>query len=96
MGPRVRFLPDGRDVRVDAGATLYDAVRQVGLPIASACGSDGICGRCGVEIVDGAEHLPAETEDEQRVKRRNRVPADERLACRVAPRGDVCIRARYW
>jgi ferredoxin len=96
MGPRVRFLPDGRDVRIEAGATLHDAVRRAGLPIASACGADGICGRCGVEIVTGAELLPQETEHERAGKQRYRVPAEERLACRVSPRGDVCIRASYW
>jgi ferredoxin len=49
-----------------------------------------------VEIVTGAELLPPETEHERAVKQRNRVPAEERLACRVSPRGDVCIRASYW
>lgn len=96
MGPRVHFLPFGRSIRVEAGATLYDAVRDAGLPIASACGSDGICGRCAVEIVDGAGSLAPETPDEATVKRRNRVPPEQRLACRAVPQGDVTIRAGYW
>jgi len=83
-------------VRIEAGATLHDAVRSAGLPIASACGADGICGRCAVLVVAGAERLPPETAQETSVKRRNRVPAGQRLACRVAPRGDVTIRADYW
>lgn len=83
-------------MRIEAGATLHDAVRSAGLPIAGACGADGICGRCGVLVVAGAEWLPPETEQETSAKRRNRVPAEQRLACRVVPRGDVTIRADYW
>lgn len=96
MPPYIHFLPGGHEVRIAPGATLHDAARAAGLPIASACGADGICGRCGVLVLEGAERLPPESPDEARVKRRNRVPAEERLACRVAPRGDVTIRTGYW
>ena len=40
-------------------ANLLEAARDVGLPVASACGADGICGRCGLEIVEGAQTLAA-------------------------------------
>ena len=96
MDFEVRFLPSERRVRVARGATLHDAVLRAGLPIASACGADGVCGRCGVEIVAGAERLPPEQADEADVKQRNRVPPAQRLACRVAPVADVTIRASYW
>ncbi|MGH0033359.1 MAG: 2Fe-2S iron-sulfur cluster-binding protein [Myxococcota bacterium] len=83
-------------MRIADGATLHDAVLRARLPIASACGADGICGRCGVEIVEGADALPPAGDHERRVKQRNRVPEAQRLACRVVPRGDVAIRASYW
>jgi 2Fe-2S ferredoxin len=96
MAVRIRFLPSGAEVRVEAGATLHDAARRAGLPIASACGADGICGRCAVVCVEGAAGLPAETPAEAELKQRNRIDARYRLACRVAPRGDVTITAPYW
>jgi len=96
MAVRVRFLPSGVEIDVDAGVSLHDAVRRAGLPIASACGTDGICGRCAVVCVEGAAHLPAETPAESELKARNRVDARYRLACRVAPRGDVTLTAPYW
>ncbi len=96
MDARVRFEPSGRSLRVPEGTSLLDAAREAGLPMASACGADGICGRCGVEVLDGASALSLETEAERAVKRRNRVPEAERLACRAQVAGDVSITATYW
>jgi ferredoxin len=96
MGHWLRFLPSGRRVRVAPGTTLLEGARRAGLPVARACGAAGLCGRCGLEIVAGAEHLPPETPDESRTKRRNRIPPKLRLSCRVAPAGDVTVTAAYW
>ncbi len=78
------------------GTTLLEAARRAELPVASACGADGLCGRCGMRILSGDDGLPREREDEERVKRLNRVDPNERLACRVAPTGDVEVTASYW
>jgi ferredoxin len=83
-------------VSVPAGASLLEAARRAGLPIASACGAEGLCGRCGLEILRGAEALPPESEREARVKRRNRVDPAQRLACCVSLSADVEARATYW
>ncbi len=96
MPVRVRFLPSGASVLVERGATLHDAVRRAGLPIASACGAEGICGRCVVEAVEGGAELPPESTWESDLKARNRVEARYRLACRVSPTSDVTVRAPYW
>lgn len=92
----MRFRPSGKSVRVPIGTTLLEAARQAGLPVASACGPDGLCGRCGMRVLSGAEALAPESESEARVKSSNRVDSVERLACRVAPTGDVEVTARYW
>lgn len=93
----IRFLPSQRVVEIDAGEmTLLDATLRAGLPIASACGSEGACARCGLEIVAGAETLAPESERERRIKERNRIDPRQRLACRVRPEGDLTVRAGYW
>ena len=61
MQAEVRFSPSGRGVRVPLGTTLWKAIRSAGLPVASACGADGICGRCGVTVIEGGDSLSAET-----------------------------------
>ena len=97
MRCQVRFLPSERTLEIEAGEmTLLEATRAVGLPIASACGENGACARCGLEILSGAAALEAETERETRIKARNRIEPALRLACRVHPRGDVTVRASYW
>lgn len=92
----VRFEPSGRSVAVAEGTLLLDAARQAGLPVARACGAGGICGRCGLRVLQGGGSLAAETEPEIRTRRRNRVSEGLRLACRVAVRGDLVVTASYW
>jgi ferredoxin len=81
---------------VTAGSSLLEAARRAGLPIASACGGEALCGRCDMTVLAGATALPLETVPELRAKRRNRVPAERRLACRVAVSCDLEVTASYW
>lgn len=97
MRCEIRFLPSDRRVSIEASSqTLLEATRAAGLPIASACGENGACARCGLEILAGGEGLEIEGERERRIKARNRIPEALRLACRVRPRGDLTVRATYW
>jgi uncharacterized 2Fe-2S/4Fe-4S cluster protein (DUF4445 family) len=93
---RVRFQPSGRCVVVAAGSTLLDAARCVGLPLAAACGGDALCGRCGVTLLAGEGALAPEGAAEAQAKRRNRVAAGQRLACRATLLGDLEVTASYW
>lgn len=79
-----------------AGTTLLDAALAAGLPVARSCGADGVCARCGLRIVEGAANLSPEAADETRIKQRNRIEAELRLACRAAIGGDVTATALYW
>ena len=65
-------------------------------PVASACSENGACARCGLEIVEGADSLEPESEREARIKARNRIDPELRLACRVRPQGNLTVRAQYW
>jgi uncharacterized 2Fe-2S/4Fe-4S cluster protein (DUF4445 family) len=92
----VRFQPSGLRLRVEAGTRLLDAARRAGLPVASACGADGLCGRCGMRVLTGALHLSPEELGEAVAKRRNRIAPELRLACRAGVSGDVEVTAPYW
>lgn len=96
MDPCIRFAPSGRRVRIARGATLLEAIRRAGLPVASACGADGLCARCGVRVLAGADALPGESPQEAEAKRHNRVDPELRLACQVVPAGDLEVTAPYW
>lgn len=96
MPAKIRFEPSGRTVEVAAGTSLLDAVQQAGLPIARACGAEGLCGRCGLRVLEGGASLGPASELEVRARRRNRVSDELRLACRVAVAGDLVVTATYW
>ena len=96
MGVRVRFQPSGESIEVAAGTTLIDAVKEAGLPIAEACGADGVCGRCGVRVTGAPGALSDETESESLAKLRNRVDPSLRLACFARVAGDIEVTADYW
>jgi len=83
-------------VRVPAGTPLIDAARRAALPIASACGGDGLCARCGVEILASAGPVAEETPAESAAKRRNRIAPGLRLACRLRVASDLSVSAPYW
>jgi ferredoxin len=93
---RVRFVPSDLVVEVPAGTTLLDAATLAGLPVARSCGADGVCARCGLRVLEGATQLSPEADDETRIKHRNRVEPELRLACRATIHGDVTATALYW
>jgi ferredoxin len=82
--------------RVADGVTLLEAARAAGLPIASACSGVALCARCGLSLLAGAEALDPERPDERLQKQRNRVPPEQRLACRAGVHGAVTATATYW
>ena len=50
----VHFQPSGLRARVPSGQTLLAAARQAGVYLTALCGGDGQCGRCIVQVRDGA------------------------------------------
>ncbi len=85
-----------KSVTVPTGGLLIDAIARAALPLASACGADGLCGRCGVTVLAGESALAPETQDELRIKSRNRIDRQLRLACRTRVTADLEITASYW
>ena len=50
---RLRFLPDGGEVRVPSGTPIFDAASWNGIAIDSTCGGYGTCKKCKVRVVSG-------------------------------------------
>jgi uncharacterized 2Fe-2S/4Fe-4S cluster protein (DUF4445 family) len=50
---RLRFLPDGAEVRVPSGTPIFDAASWNAIAIDSTCGGHGTCKKCKVRIVSG-------------------------------------------
>ena len=83
-----RFLPDGPDVRVPPGVSLFDAASWNGVAIDSTCGGYGTCKKCKVRIVEG--ELPISSVD-PRAFTPDELRDGWRLACRAQAACDLVI-----
>ena len=85
---RLRFLPDGPEVRVPPGVSLFDAASWNGVAIDSTCGGYGTCKKCKVRIVEG--ELPISAVD-PRAFTPDELRDGWRLACRAQASCDLVI-----
>jgi uncharacterized 2Fe-2S/4Fe-4S cluster protein (DUF4445 family) len=85
---RLRFLPDGGEVRVPSGTPIFDAASWNGIAIDSTCGGHGTCKKCKVRIVSG--DVPVSNVD-PRAFTTQELRDGWRLACRAGARDDVVV-----
>ena len=50
---RLRFEPEGAEVRVPSGTPVFDAASWNGIAIDSTCGGHGTCKKCKVRVRRG-------------------------------------------
>lgn len=55
---KVKFYPDNKVVEVEKDKTILSAALSAGVYINSACGGDGVCGRCKVILRKGKVSSP--------------------------------------
>jgi uncharacterized 2Fe-2S/4Fe-4S cluster protein (DUF4445 family) len=99
--PRIVFTPSGRDADVEAGTSVLQAARLLGVDLDSVCGGRGICGRCQITCnpgthakwaIDVDEHaLTPWTATEQTYSDRKSLKPDRRLGCCALIADDVVI-----
>jgi uncharacterized 2Fe-2S/4Fe-4S cluster protein (DUF4445 family) len=85
---RLRFQPDGADVRVPSGTPIFDAASWNGIAIDSTCGGHGTCKKCKVRVVDGFAPVGAV---DPRAFSPDELRAGWRLACRAEAREDLVV-----
>lgn len=91
----VHFTPLGLEGDAHENETILDVARRVSAPIGNSCGGTGICGRCRVTVLDGADRLSAHSW----IELNGEFPplgAGERLACQAVPHGSVTVTTGYW
>jgi uncharacterized 2Fe-2S/4Fe-4S cluster protein (DUF4445 family) len=85
---RLRFLPEGEEVRVPSGTPVFDAASWNGIAIDSTCGGHGTCKKCKVRIVSG--DVPVGPLD-PRAFTTEELRDGWRLACRAGAREDLTV-----
>lgn len=86
---QIQFQPLGKRVSVGAGTTVFEAARQAGIELTSACGGEGSCGQCQVVLLSGRANPP--TADEEFLISASDRHNGYRLACCLEAQGDLKI-----
>jgi uncharacterized 2Fe-2S/4Fe-4S cluster protein (DUF4445 family) len=55
----VKFVDEGKEIRIHEGATLLDAANAVDIALNTVCGGAGTCGKCRVVLVDTGQEVAA-------------------------------------
>jgi len=87
MTNKVRFVPGNTEVEVQTGENLLNIAASAGVYIHAFCGGDGVCGKCKVQIEQGAV-----VSDRTMKLSRADFEAGYRLACRSRVEADVVVR----
>lgn len=59
---KITFLPDKKNIKVNKGTTILEALESVEININVPCGGKGICGKCKILISEhGAKKVELET-----------------------------------
>jgi ferredoxin len=93
---RVTFTPLATTAEAKPDETVLDVARRAGVPLGNSCGGIGICGRCKVQVLRGAETLTPPTQIESRWAAAKGFEIDERMACQAVVRGEVEVTTGYW
>ncbi len=86
---QIEFQPVGKRTGAHQGESILDAARRVGLDIHAACGGEGNCGQCRVQVIAG--ELSALSPDEEYFLSESDKTSGYRLACCARVLSDVKI-----
>jgi uncharacterized 2Fe-2S/4Fe-4S cluster protein (DUF4445 family) len=81
------FQPYGKRLEVEAGRTVLEVARHIGVSVSSVCGGRGLCGKCKIIVQDGESHLSAPTKAERQALSREDLKNGFRLACQAVVKG---------
>ncbi|HJQ41146.1 MAG TPA: 2Fe-2S iron-sulfur cluster-binding protein [Thermoanaerobaculia bacterium] len=90
------FVRLGREAAAKENETLLDVARRAAVPLGNSCGGVGICARCRVTVLEGADRLSPPTSIESRIGSARGFAADERMACQAVVRGECSVTTTYW
>lgn len=85
---RLVFENSGEERTLEDGESIIEACEEQGVPF--AC-TEGVCGTCVIEVVDGMENLSPFTQEEKDFLGEQ---DKERLACQCKMRGG-CVKINF-
>lgn len=88
MKIKILFMPEGREVEVDEGGPLLEAVCLADLGLDGDCGGRGSCGKCRVLAREGLTPL---TSLEKKLLSSQDLEQGVRLACQAQVKGPAQV-----
>jgi uncharacterized 2Fe-2S/4Fe-4S cluster protein (DUF4445 family) len=88
----IRFEPEGRIVKAQAGENLRLLANASGVFIRSDCNGDGTCGKCRVILAENGESLGELTYSEQDLLTEREIRQGYRLACQVHVKENLVVK----
>jgi 2Fe-2S ferredoxin len=85
-----------KSFEAERGVNLMKALLEADRPVASSCGGEGVCGKCRVTVVTGADQLGAPNDLELFLRERENLGPQERISCQCVLLGDVQLDTKYW
>ncbi|MBI4856338.1 MAG: DUF4445 domain-containing protein [Acetobacterium woodii] len=87
----VNFIEENKAIIVDKGTTILEAAQKLGIVIESPCNSEGVCGKCKVQLAAGSLKNVEEYGKHQ-------LPEEEKkqgfvLSCQTKVTGNVEVKA---
>ena len=85
---KITFLPDKKNIKVNKGTTILEALESVEININAPCGGKGICGKCKILINKG---ITTATPIEEELLSGEEIKKGFRLACQTKIFEDTVI-----
>jgi ferredoxin, 2Fe-2S len=86
-----------REIEVfNSETTLMAELLKHQIPVASSCGGEGVCAKCQIQVLAGAENLSPMTDIEQLAKDRFGWKSYHRMSCQCQVHGDCTVTTPYW
>ncbi len=91
--PKITLKQKNLTFNAPAGTNLMLYLQSEGIPVASSCLGDGICGKCRMKI---SGELPEASALEKETLLRNKANAGDRLSCQIQIESDLEAETSYW
>jgi len=86
---RITFLPDEKNIEVNKGTSILEALEKAGISIDTPCGGKGICGKCKILVTKGINPI---TPIEKKFLSEEEIRKGFRLACQTKVFEDSIIK----
>ena len=94
---RLKIPQMQKEISVEFGANVMRELMKAGVPVASSCNGEAVCGKCKVEAnTETGQVLSKETLAESILKQKLNIASSLRLSCQLKATVDMVLRTSYW